>query len=173
MQTKAQQDLIKARLEAIHHGDQSQIDVIFSNSKRLIVEAPAGYGKTKTMISLLFMFKREGIWSATSLVISKAALTLNVRASIRLLFLTLLEASMWAMELLVTNRVNVSNYHGFCRHVLRTYGTLLCQELTRIDALRSVGDAVFIPRCLTKMATLLPSAERPNAFSAIQAASCS
>jgi len=31
--------------------DKDQLDAIFSKSPHLIVEAPAGYGKTKTMVS--------------------------------------------------------------------------------------------------------------------------
>ena len=42
---------IKEKITAQHEGDEQQLNVIFSNSPRLIVEAPAGYGKTTTMIS--------------------------------------------------------------------------------------------------------------------------
>jgi len=31
--------------------DEEQLEVILSAEKRIIVEAPAGYGKTKTMVS--------------------------------------------------------------------------------------------------------------------------
>ena len=39
------------KLIQMHSNDKKQLEVIFSDSKRLIVEAPAGYGKTKTMVS--------------------------------------------------------------------------------------------------------------------------
>lgn len=42
---------IKEKITVQHGGDERQLDVIFSDSPRLIVEAPAGYGKTTTMIS--------------------------------------------------------------------------------------------------------------------------
>ena len=42
---------IKEKISAQHEGDERQLQVIFSDSLRLIVEAPAGYGKTTTMIS--------------------------------------------------------------------------------------------------------------------------
>lgn len=37
----------------IHDGDvdEAQLEAVFSKEKNLIVEAPAGYGKTKTMVS--------------------------------------------------------------------------------------------------------------------------
>lgn len=42
---------IKEKIVAQHEGDEKQLEVIFSDNPRLIVEAPAGYGKTTTMIS--------------------------------------------------------------------------------------------------------------------------
>ena len=43
------------KLKFSHDGDQSQLEVIFSSESKLIVEAPAGYGKTKTMVSRVGM----------------------------------------------------------------------------------------------------------------------
>ena len=42
---------IKEKIAIQHEEDEKQLEVIFSDSLRLIVEAPAGYGKTTTMIS--------------------------------------------------------------------------------------------------------------------------
>ena len=42
---------VKVKIAAQHDNDQKQLEVIFSESSRLMVEAPAGYGKTTTMIS--------------------------------------------------------------------------------------------------------------------------
>ena len=36
---------LKEELSKQHNGDTKQLEVIFSDSRRLIVEAPAGYGK--------------------------------------------------------------------------------------------------------------------------------
>ncbi len=48
---------IKEKITIQHEGDDKQLEVIFSDSFRLMVEAPAGYGKTTTMISrLAFLF---------------------------------------------------------------------------------------------------------------------
>ena len=41
---------IKEKIAIQHEEDEKQLEVIFSDSLRLIVEAPAGYGKTTTMI---------------------------------------------------------------------------------------------------------------------------
>ncbi|KXL53891.1 ATP-dependent helicase/nuclease subunit A [Anaerotignum neopropionicum] len=42
---------IKALILDEHEGDNSQISAIFSEFPRIMLEAPAGCGKTKTMVS--------------------------------------------------------------------------------------------------------------------------
>ena len=39
---------IKEKIIAQHEGDEKQLEVIFSDSPRLIVEAPAGFDKRQT-----------------------------------------------------------------------------------------------------------------------------
>lgn len=39
------------RILKFHEGDDKQIEIIRTDKNRVIVEAPAGYGKTKTMMS--------------------------------------------------------------------------------------------------------------------------
>lgn len=49
-------------IEEIHGSDKEQLDFIFSEGKRLIVTAPAGCGKTRSMVSKIayeFCVKRE------------------------------------------------------------------------------------------------------------------
>lgn len=43
--SNAKLETIKENITAQHGGDQKQLEVIFSDSPRLIVEAPAGYGE--------------------------------------------------------------------------------------------------------------------------------
>ena len=45
-------DEIKEKITAQHEGDERQLEIIFSDIPRLIVEAPAGYGKTTITMSL-------------------------------------------------------------------------------------------------------------------------
>lgn len=42
---------LKELLIRQHEGDERQLSVIFTEAPKVIVEAPAGYGKTTTMIS--------------------------------------------------------------------------------------------------------------------------
>jgi DNA helicase-2/ATP-dependent DNA helicase PcrA len=70
---------IKAKIERIHEGDARQLEVIFSESPRLIVEAPAGYGKTTTMISGLVFVCFGGIPNPKRIL----GLTFSVNAALK------------------------------------------------------------------------------------------
>ena len=54
-------DEIKEKITAQHEGDERQLEIIFSDIPRLIVEAPAGYGKTTTMISRIAYLDRKSV----------------------------------------------------------------------------------------------------------------
>ena len=53
-------DSLKAQIKDLHENDEKQLDVIFTESPRVIVEAPAGYGKTTTMISRIAYLYASG-----------------------------------------------------------------------------------------------------------------
>lgn len=53
-------DRLKAQIKDLHENDEKQLDVIFTESPRVIVEAPAGYGKTTTMISRIAYLYASG-----------------------------------------------------------------------------------------------------------------
>lgn len=44
-------ELIKKKISETHGSDEKQLDIIFSDADRIIVEAPAGCGKTTTLVS--------------------------------------------------------------------------------------------------------------------------
>lgn len=56
------ENVIREKLEELHKGDVQQLKVIFSESDRIVVEAPAGYGKTTTMVSQLPTFMQWGVY---------------------------------------------------------------------------------------------------------------
>ena len=57
-------EIIKSRIENKHQGDEKQLEIIFSPNKRLLVEAPAGYGKTHTMVSrIAYLIYRQATCS--------------------------------------------------------------------------------------------------------------
>lgn len=51
---------IEDRIKSNHRNDNEQLKIIFEEEKSLLIEAPAGYGKTKTMISKLAYILAKG-----------------------------------------------------------------------------------------------------------------
>lgn len=130
---------VKNRIIDKHQGDQSQLDFIFSDSQKIIVEAPAGYGKTDTMVSkIAYMLASQQIPNPKKLL----ALSFSVNAAYKVKK----ELYQKVPELLKGTRLNVdisskifvSNYHGFCKNILKKYGYKLHGALIDIDKLQPV-----------------------------------
>ena len=135
-------DDIRNSLTGRHTGDQSQLDVIFSPQDRILVEAPAGYGKTNTMVSkIAYMLATGQIPYPKRLL----ALTFSVNAAYKIKK----DVNQQIPELLqdigsnidIGDKVFVSNYHGFCRGVLKKYGYQFHSSLFGIDKLRALDDS--------------------------------
>lgn len=121
---------IKDKISRLHEDDEKQLEVIFSDSHRLIVEAPAGYGKTVTMISrIAYLFAIGGIPNPKRIL----GLTFSVNAALKIKR----EVAKKLPELLgiqnnivsLNKKVTVTNYHGFCKNILRKYGYLISTDL--------------------------------------------
>lgn len=117
---------IKEKITAQHGGDERQLDVIFSDSPRLIVEAPAGYGKTTTMISrIAYLFASGQIPNPKRIL----GLTFSVNAALKvkrevagkLPSLLGLQNS----PVSIGEKVTITNYHGFCKGILKNTDILL------------------------------------------------
>ncbi len=126
-----------------HSGDKEQLEVIFSDNERLIVEAPAGYGKTKTMISKIAYILTSGQLPMPKKIL---ALTFSVNAAYKIKKdvseqLPKLFESPSFNPAIINQRVFISNYHGFCRHVLKFYGYLIHENLKNIETIRSIDDS--------------------------------
>lgn len=135
-------ETIKARIIEKHQGDKKQLEVIFSPEKRLLVEAPAGYGKTHTMVSrIAFMIASSQIPSPKRLL----ALTFSVNAAYKIKkdvsrnIPAILEG--FGKEINIKDKSYVSNYHGFCRTILKKYGQKLHPALLNLDSLQSIDDS--------------------------------
>jgi len=135
-------DNIKNNVTDRHTGDRSQLDVIFSPQERILVEAPAGYGKTNTMVSkIAYMLATGQIPYPKRLL----ALTFSVNASYKIKK----DVSQQIPKLLqdmgsnidIGDKVFVSNYHGFCRRVLKKYGYKFHSSLFEIDKLWAFDDS--------------------------------
>ena len=70
-------DVIRQR----HFDDEEQLEIIFSNESRLIVNAPAGYGKTKTLESkIAYLIAKDTILYPKKIL----ALTFSVNAAYKI-----------------------------------------------------------------------------------------
>jgi len=134
---------IQETIAQAHSGDEEQLKAIFSYAKRLIVEAPAGYGKTKTMISKIAYILAVGKLPNPKKIL---ALTFSVNAAYKIKkdiseqLPRLLESGNFNPAR-INERVFISNYHGFCRHILKLYGYLIHENLRNIDTIRSIDDS--------------------------------
>ena len=134
---------IQDAIAQAHSGDNEQLKAIFSDAKRLIVEAPAGYGKTKTMISKIAYILTAGKLPQPKKIL---ALTFSVNAAYKIKkdvseqLPMLLESGKFSPAR-INERIFISNYHGFCRHVLKLYGYLIHENLKNIDTIRPIDDS--------------------------------
>lgn len=153
---------IKEKITVQHEGDEKQLEVIFSDSPRLIVEAPAGYGKTTTMISrIAYLFATGRIPNPKRIL----GLTFSVNAALKVKR----EVAEKLPSLLgsqnspvaIGEKVTVTNYHGFCKGILKKYGYLIADALRKdINLFRAVGDSDIEKQ--TSLKTILTSAELQN-----------
>ncbi len=132
---------LKKVINERHSKDKEQLDVIFDENNRLLVEAPAGYGKTKTMVSKIAYLIASGQIKFPKKIL---ALTFSVNAAYKIKKDTL---SQLPQLLTSINNINVgekiyiSNYHGLSRQILRRYGYLLHENLKSIDVFENIDDA--------------------------------
>ncbi|MCG0810912.1 UvrD-helicase domain-containing protein [Lactiplantibacillus plantarum] len=113
--------------------DPEQLAVITNNNNRLIVEASAGYGKTFTMVSMI------SYWFAINKIPENKfilCLSFSVSAANRMkesISEVFFNTSQFNKT---TGQIWTTNFHGFCRMVLKKYGYLV--GVKDINALKSI-----------------------------------
>lgn len=126
-------EYVKSKITAQHEGDERQLEIIFSKDSRIIVEAPAGYGKTTTMISRIAYLYATGCIPNPKKVLG---LTFSVNAALKVKREVAEKLPLYTCAtnnpVSVDERMSVTNFHGFCKSVLRKYG-FLKSELLRKD----------------------------------------
>jgi DNA helicase-2/ATP-dependent DNA helicase PcrA len=135
-------DEIKEKIRVLHLGDAKQVDAIFTPEKRLLIEAPAGYGKTKTMVSkIAYMLASGSIPYPKRLL----ALTFSVNAAMKIKkdvthqIPLILEGV--KTNYTISDKILVSNYHGFARRLLKRSGYKLNPALINIDDFKIIDDS--------------------------------
>jgi DNA helicase-2/ATP-dependent DNA helicase PcrA len=135
-------DAVISKISAKHLSDARQLEVIFSTADRILVEAPAGYGKTNTMVSkIAYLVATQQLPSPKRLL----ALTFSVNAAYKIKKDVIQQIPELLkdtdLDINVSNKVFVSNYHGFCRSILKKYGHHFNAALFDIDKFQSVDDS--------------------------------
>jgi DNA helicase-2/ATP-dependent DNA helicase PcrA len=134
---------IKNKIYSLHCDDKEQLEVIFSDSKRLMVEAPAGYGKTTTMISrIAYLYAASEIPNPKRIL----ALTFSVNAALKIKrgVAETLPSLLGSQNspVAIGAKVTITNYHGFCKGIIKKYGHLISKTLLNdIHTFRGVGDS--------------------------------
>jgi DNA helicase-2/ATP-dependent DNA helicase PcrA len=141
---------IISKIEELHTNsngirDDEQLEVIFSSDRRIIVEAPAGYGKTRTMISkIAYLIATNQVSNPKKIL----TLTFSVNAAYKIKrdiaekLPDILHDS-FKSPVNLKKKIFASNYHGFCRRILKLYGYLISSHLAQIDDLKGTDDSEY------------------------------
>lgn len=135
-------DNIEEIIREIHEGDQSQLDIIFSEEKRVVVEAPAGCGKTTTMVSKVAYLLAKGRVPKNKRIL---ALTFSVNAAYKMKKdiaskLPLMGVVGVETPADMNSKITITNYHGLARKILGLYGYLIDQNFKYINDFHSMNE---------------------------------
>lgn len=131
---------IIAQLTELHGNDQDQLAVVFSEKKRILVDAHAGCGKTKTLVSkIAYMLATDKVSDSGKILVLAETIdaAYEIKKSLNLI-LPLVVPS--CVEKKHIQEIVVDNYHGFCSYVLKQYGGALHDNFRNIDSMRCVDD---------------------------------
>lgn len=125
-----------------HSGDEDQIDIIFSDEPRLVVEAPAGCGKTTTMVSKVAYMIATGKVPQNKKIL---ALTFSVNAAYKMKKDISINLPSMGLEQIqspddLNKLMHISNFHGLSRRILSLYGYLVDERLKDINDFKALNE---------------------------------
>lgn len=133
---------IEDTIRKCHGGDESQMEIILSDESRLVVEAPAGCGKTTTMVSKVAYMIATGTIPKNKKIL---ALTFSVNAAYKMK--KDISERLPAMGLdqiespdALNKLMYISNFHGLARRILSLYGYLINEYLKVINDFRAMNE---------------------------------
>lgn len=138
------------KITQIHNGDNDQINIILSNEKKIIVEAAAGSGKTKVLISFVaYKIATKQLTSTKKIL----ALTFSVNAAYKIKKdvieqIPSILGNKMLNEKNISKRVMVSNYHGLCRRILNLYSGKILKFQKRIEEFNIVDDSEILKKVI-------------------------
>lgn len=126
---------IRSLISSDHKRDIPQLNAIFSDSSRIMLEAPAGCGKTKTMVSkVAYLLATNDLPTYKKIL----ALTFSVNSAFKMKKdiaekLPGMGIGNITSPTSLNKKVSITNYHGFARRVISLYGYLLHPDLPDIN----------------------------------------
>lgn len=137
---------VRAAIEERCGGDESQLFAIFTSSRRVFVEAPAGYGKTTAMTGRACWLLASGEVPPPKRVMAltfSVAAARRIRADMSAALSALPGSAAWRFE----GRVMTTNFHGFAWALLRRYWRSLSlpacvDELSMLDDNGAVDELI-------------------------------
>ena len=132
------EDTIRKR----HGGDESQMEIILSDEPRLVVEAPAGCGKTTTMVSKVAYMIAAGMVPPNKKIL---ALTFSVNAAYKMKKDISERLPAMGLEQIespddLNKLMYISNFHGLSRRILSLYGYLVDERLKDINNFKAMNE---------------------------------
>lgn len=127
-------ELAKNILESVK-SDIKQTQVITTDSKKIIVEAPAGFGKTYTMVNMI------KYWLSTNKIKNyQKVLCLSFSISAANRMKESIDESMKDAEISsqYVHSIYATNFHGLCRSMLSKYGNAVGINTAIIDSYQNV-----------------------------------
>lgn len=133
---------IEEIIRECHGGDESQMDIIVSDEPRLVVEAPAGCGKTTTMVSKVAYIIAMGKIPKNKKIL---ALTFSVNAAYKMKKDISEKLPAMGLEQVkspddLNKLMYISNFHGLSRRILSLYGYLIDERLKDINNFKAMNE---------------------------------
>ena len=116
-----------------HENDLEQTNFLKTSKNRVILKAPAGYGKTKVLISKIELTILKNELKSNKKIL---ALTYSVNAAKKM---------REEIKLNLCNdyikKIEVSNYHGICSRILNLYGRYIDESLSNFSTLQRINES--------------------------------
>ena len=123
--------LLQKEILSNHLEDKSQINILKSRKKRILVEAPAGYGKTHTLISKLKLWINDPKFNYNKKIL---CLSFSVNAA-----QNISDRIDKDLDSDTKRYVKVGNYHSLAITILSKYGKILNPSLKKEKQYKIVG----------------------------------
>jgi len=122
-----------------HSNDEEQLEFIFSDDKKIIVTAPAGCGKTTTMVSKIARELNVGHIPANKKVL---AMTFSINAAMKIKdsLKALLPDLIKNTEQYIS-KVDIANYHNFAMKLLFKHGYSINLEFANLSEFIILDDS--------------------------------